>query len=97
MMLQLLLLKVYSQNLNIDVHIALLKFLYCEDVQLNYGLAIELLGLAEKYGVNHLKELCEGFLAETLTKENVSELSNVAECFEANNLKNYILKFNKKN
>lgn len=76
---------------------ALLKFLYCEDIELDYRLAIELLGLAEKYGVNNLRELCEGFLAEALTKENVVELSNIAECFEANNLKNYILKFKKKN
>lgn len=70
--------------------------MYCRHIGFDYSLAIDLLGLGQKYSVEPLKELCEDFLVKGLTKENVSELINVAECFEATNLKKAIAKFNKK-
>lgn len=74
-----------------------MDFVYCRDIQFEYSLAIDLLGLGEKYFVQPLKELCEDFLTKVLTKQNVTELTNVAECFEAPNLKKAIQKFIKRN
>jgi hypothetical protein len=74
-----------------------LRFIYCQDIELQYSLAIDLLALVERYDMIELKEICEDFLSKELTKNNVIELANVAECFEATHLKYAIAQFKQKN
>lgn len=80
----------------IDFYLAFLRFMYCQDIEFGYSLAIDLLGVAEQYSASELKNLCEDYLSKGLNQENISELINVAECFDAVNLKYAIAKFKEK-
>ena len=73
--------------------IAILKFLYCEDIELDYPLAIQLLEFADKYSLQSLNQVCDNYLAQTVAKNNIDELNQIAKDFKAVMLENAILDF----
>ena len=59
--------------------------------------AIKLLDICDKYLLSELKALCEDFLSRRITLVNYVNLSNLSEQFEANVLKNAVIKFVRQN
>ena len=56
-------------------------------------IARDLFEASEKYALPELMRICEDFLINHITVENVVDTINLAEKFEANNLRNAALKF----
>jgi len=67
--------------------LAFLEYLYCDEIELNFILAKELLTQADKYSVPALKELCEQNLIGNISSLNYVLLANLAEVLEANKLR----------
>ena len=77
--------------------IALLEYIYSEKIDLTEALALDLLELADKYAFEELKVLCERFLSENITTQNIFRLANTAEFFSCQKLKNAVFEFGIKN
>lgn len=75
------------------LYLALLEYIYCGSVEINEDIAWDVLQEADKYSLPGLKVICEDFLASQITVENVVHTINMAEKFEANNLRNSALKY----
>ncbi|XP_028902583.1 BTB/POZ domain-containing protein 19 [Ornithorhynchus anatinus] len=64
-----------------EVFLAVLEFLYTNSVPLNSRTALEVLTSAVEYGLKELRELCVDFVAESLDVELVCEALQVAVTF----------------
>ena len=62
-------------------------------MDLTENIALGLLKEAEKYSLPKLKEICERFIEENIRIDNVIELVNMAEQYEAPGLRQSALKF----
>jgi len=73
---------------------ALLEYIYCEETsELDLENAVDLLKLSEEFMFPQLKQYCETLLKDMLKVENVVELANLAETFDAKVLEEKALKF----
>ncbi|XP_014207969.1 speckle-type POZ protein isoform X2 [Copidosoma floridanum] len=70
-----------------------LRFIYFGEVLNLENSTKEVLAAADKYNFEGLKKLCESALGKTLSINNVVELLNFAERYNANNLKELALNF----
>jgi len=70
-----------------------LEYIYCDELKLDEGLALELLTVADKYLLRRLKTLCEKYLVHRITVENVIEVINISDLHGANYLKESALDF----
>jgi len=71
-----------------------LEYIYCEETSgLDLESAIDLLKLSEEFMFPQLKQHCEKLLQDKLKVENVVELANLAETFDAKVLEEKTLKF----
>jgi hypothetical protein len=77
--------------------IGMIRFIYCEDIDLTEDVVLELLQIADKYTLDGLVKLSEDFLINTLKVSNCVRIVIAAE--ELNNLeiKEAALKFIKRN
>lgn len=79
------------------VFLALLEYLYTGKVDINIGLAIELLTAADQYTMSELKDRCVAVLLANITVENVSEIFTAADRHEVDKLRvkcmDFILQF----
>jgi speckle-type POZ protein len=65
----------------------LLEFIYTGQVQqMSTNRACELLVAADKYGFNHLKDVCEDALKKSLSEENVCNIMTVADMVKSKEL-----------
>ena len=78
-------------------NLAMLEFIYNNYINLTEPLAINLLEVADKYSLIRLKDVCEDFLIENITPDNMVTLGNYAEKYDALMLRNGILEFIMKN
>jgi len=76
---------------------AFLEFLYSDQVDLNFNLALELLQQADKYSVPELKRACEEYLAKSLTRENYATIGKIAELVDATSLRQAVVNLIAKN
>jgi len=77
---------------------ALLEYIYCEETTgLDLENAVDLLKLSEEFMFPQLKQYCEKLLQDMLKVENVVELANLAETFDAKELEEKALIFIAKN
>ena len=81
------------QDIEPDVFIEVLRFIYTDEVKNMDELAPELLAAADKYMLVLLKSKCEASLARNITVENCSELLILAHLHSAENLKKILLDF----
>jgi transcriptional regulator with PAS, ATPase and Fis domain len=65
----------------------LLRFLYCGNIENLAGIALELLKVADRFGVSSLKKICESQLFVELAQENASEVFQLAHRLSAESLK----------
>jgi len=83
---------------NIKSHIfkALLQYIYCNEIELDEQLALDLIPVVDEYLMKSLKGLVEKYLCKQLRKENVVDMLIVADRHEIEELKRacfrYILK-----
>ena len=77
--------------------IALLKFIYCEDLNLTEDSALELLQVADKYTLPQLIKISEDFLINNLKILNYAKIVKVAEVIDNTRLKEAVLSFMAKN
>jgi len=79
---------------------ALIWYLYTDEAKVDADVAIELLSLASQYLLQRLQDLCEQFLHDNLSEDNVISLIIAAELYNATQLKKgclYFVKACKKN
>jgi len=72
---------------------ALLKYIYCDELDFTEDLALDLLVLSNKWLFKELEEDCEEFLADTMTLENAIDRAELANKFEAGILTNAVIEF----
>ena len=77
--------------------LAILEYIYCNEIVLDEKLAMELIPQADEYLLHSLTEICENFLMNRLRKDNVINLLNMADVYGVEKLKNACLKFMIKN
>lgn len=74
---------------------AMLEFIYTGtiDKTILENHAQGILAISDKYAINNLKEICERYLASTITNKNVTTMVVIADTYFANLLKNACAKF----
>lgn len=77
--------------------IALIRFIYCEEINLTEDSALELLQVADKYTLPQLIKLSEDFLINNLKLSNFAKIVKVAEGIDNSRLKEAVLSFMGKN
>jgi len=77
--------------------IAVLQYIYCNEVELDEGLALDLIPVVDECLMKGLKELCEKYICKQLRKENVVDMLIVADRHEIVGLKEACFKFILKN
>jgi len=85
--------EVEIQDCKAETFEALLKYIYCGEAEFTDEIATDLFILCNKWFFKELEEECEGYLAETLTLENILERTKLVEKFEAQELTNSLLSF----
>jgi len=77
--------------------IAFLEYIYSNQVKLDNKLAMDLFILANKWRYVELERVCEQYLVENLSMENVLEVSSIANSLEIERLGECVLDFIIKN
>lgn len=71
----------------------LLRFIYCGKVNNIKDVALGLLLVANKYGIEDLKDICSSSLMENLTEDNVIEALQLSDACNHSNLRNNCINF----
>ncbi|KAJ8675236.1 hypothetical protein QAD02_011022 [Eretmocerus hayati] len=85
------------EGFNYNVMREVLRFMYTGRVINLEGIATKLLGAADKYSVVGLKKLCENYLIENISAQNVLECLNFASLYNAPILRSHSMSFFKSN
>lgn len=76
----------------------MIEYLYTGTIKdFSKQIAIEVLGLADAYGIENLKVLCENSLIHSVDNENVADFLMDAHWFAAVDLKKFCMDFITKN
>jgi len=86
-----------SVRIFLNLSIALLQYIYCNEVELDEQLALDLIPTVDEYVMKGLKGLCEKYLCKQLRKENVVNMLIVADRHEIDELKKACFRFILKN
>ena len=74
-----------------------MEFIYLDKISLvNADFALDLLEVADKYGMPELEKKCEDYLLCKITSQNVIRIARLANRIELTKLKENALKFMKK-
>lgn len=88
-----ILLKIYC----LKRHSGLIEYVYCSTAAVNYDIVFELFEAADKYSLPGLKRLCEDYLKKNANIENSIDIVNFAEKYEADGLRDAVLRYIAKN
>jgi len=77
--------------------IEFLRFIYCDELQLDANLAIKLLVFSDKYLQDDLNEKCLSYLTHNITSENVYTILDFARQENISHVKSWCMKFFNKN
>jgi len=89
--------EVKIEDADTDVLKAMIRYMYTVNVDVSFTKFKELIVLADKYQVLELVNFCGNKLVESLSKENVLELGQLAERHNADKLLNKCIKYVLKN
>jgi hypothetical protein len=64
-----------------EAFFCLLQYLYTDDTELNGENVVEVLTLANEYGVDRLKQKCEKFIGEGIEEENVLSFLDLSDTY----------------
>ena len=74
-----------------------MQYIYCNEVELDEQLALDLIPTVDEYVMKGLKGLCEKYLCKQLRKDNVIDILIVADRHEIDELKKACFKLILKN
>ncbi|CAH2310605.1 BTB POZ domain-containing 19 [Pelobates cultripes] len=80
-------------DMNPDVFLAVLEFLYTNSVTLNSVITLEVLTSAVEYGLDDLRKLCVEFITKTLTVELACEALQAAVTYGQTDLRQKCLAY----
>jgi len=75
------------------IFLALLEYLYTDDVQVDLDVAMELLQAADQFGVDRLKKICESKMLASITVDNAASVFHAADLHNARSLREKCLTF----
>jgi len=81
------------KDCNVETFQALLRYIYCEKVDLAEELALNLFVLCKKWEFKELEEECEEFLVDTLEVRNALERAQLANELKAKKLISSLIEF----
>jgi len=90
-------LKVIDVPIRPQVFKLFLEYIYTDDVDITPDESVELLMVANQYGAERLKQMCEEFIQRGIDSDNVAWLFEVAEENEAKQLQQFCYYFIMKN
>lgn len=85
--------EVVIKDIEEEVMEEMIRFVYTGKANLNGDMAVKLLHVADKYGIEKMKMKCVEFLSWDLSMENVIGTLVLADQFEANDLLEYCTQF----
>ncbi|XP_031781965.1 speckle-type POZ protein B-like [Nasonia vitripennis] len=85
--------KVFIEDIEHDVFVEMLRFIYSGKVRHLDRIAKKLLATADRYLLENLKKLCEIELCKQLCVENAPEILELADKLRAETLKNSAIKY----
>lgn len=74
-------------DFNNDVIAEMLRFIYTGDAPKLSEMSENLLAAADKYAIKRLKQMCVGYLCESLSVENASNILRLADLYNEPELK----------
>lgn len=74
-------------NVSYPVFVALLEYLYTDDIEINLDMAMDLFVAADQFGVERLKKLCEKKILVSINIENASTILQAANLHHATGLR----------
>ena len=81
------------EDVSYDAFLSLLTYLYTDHVTITVDNAMILFQVADRFGVDRLKYLCEHHLLCAMTVENAASLLHVADRFNAAYLREKVMVF----
>ena len=75
----------------------MLEFLYCDSIELEENLAMDLLVVATDYSISGLRSRCEEFLSSHLSIDNLVAVANLSDMVQSVLLKESVIRFLKAN
>ena len=86
--------EIVIQDWGYSPYLNMMEFLYTGNISnFTQGYAMELIGLADAYGIEGLKKLCENTLVHNVTLENVCQTLVIAHRFSAIELKKFCMAY----
>ncbi len=89
--------KIVMTDMKAETFKGLIRYLYCEKLELTEEVAAELLGIADQYLLPDLRKECEDYLVECLTFENLAQRLEEAEFYQAQILREGAIVFTIRN
>ncbi|XP_051161490.1 speckle-type POZ protein B-like [Leptopilina boulardi] len=81
------------KDIDADIFIEMLNYIYMDKITNLKTLALGLYELSNKYYISELRIICEQYLQENLSVENVITILEHAELYESTNLKKECIKY----
>jgi hypothetical protein len=76
-----------------SIFLALLEYLYTDDLEVHLDAAMELFETADRFGVERLKKMCESKMLESINVDNAAGLFHAADQHNASGLRVQCLAF----
>eukprot|EP00638_Chattonella_subsalsa_P015437 CAMPEP_0117818270 /NCGR_PEP_ID=MMETSP0949-20121206/1148_1 /TAXON_ID=44440 /ORGANISM="Chattonella subsalsa, Strain CCMP2191" /LENGTH=452 /DNA_ID=CAMNT_0005656753 /DNA_START=128 /DNA_END=1486 /DNA_ORIENTATION=+ len=81
------------QDVRYPIFLALLEYLYTDEVNVSLDIAMELLQAADQFGVERLKKMCESKMLASISIENAASIFHAADLHNAKSLREKCLNF----
>jgi len=81
------------KDVRYPIFLALLEYLYTDDVNVGQEIAMELLQAADQFGVDRLKKMCESKMLASITVDNAARVFHDADLHNAKSLREKCLNF----
>ena len=83
----------YPLQVNHDVFLAVLEYLYTDELEIPFESAVELLVAADLFGIPRLQAMCEKVIIESIHIENAAMIFQAADMVNALNLRSKSMKY----
>ena len=76
-----------------DVFLAILEYLYTDELEIAFESAVELFVAADLFGIPRLQAMCEKVIIESIHIENAAMIFQAADMVNAPNLRSKAMKY----
>jgi len=85
--------EIVIQDVRHPIFLALLEYLYTDEITIPLDIAMELFQAADQFGVERLKKMCEGKMLASISIENAASIFHAADVHNAKSLREKCLNF----